>query len=182
MQKRIFSFDAEANGLWGEAFAIGALVYDERGNEIDRFVGRLPDVVVTDQWTRENVLPQLEEVAVTHDSYESLLADFANFYLANRQDADVIVHVGFPVEIRVLLDMHNLSLIADWGEVPYPLLDVSGLLRMVGADPSSVDKYATEHGLKIAEFVGGTHSPLYDSAVTAAVYRYLMDGKKKEVG
>ena len=30
--KKILSFDAETDGLWGQPFAIGALVYDESGN------------------------------------------------------------------------------------------------------------------------------------------------------
>lgn len=181
--RKIFSFDAETDGLWRQAFAICALVYDENGAEIGRFIGRLPDKVVTDDWTQKNVLPQLVGLPVTHANYETLLADFAKFYLAHRQDADIIVHVGFPVETRLLQDMHNLGLIADWGEAPYPLLDVSGMLRVVGADPTSVDKFAADHGIEVAEFVGGTHNPLYDSAVTAAVYRYLVSGGKniKEV-
>jgi len=37
--KKIFSFDAETNDLWGQAFALGALVYDEQGAEIVRFAG-----------------------------------------------------------------------------------------------------------------------------------------------
>ena len=32
---KIFSLDAEANGLWGQAFAIAAVVADENGQEID---------------------------------------------------------------------------------------------------------------------------------------------------
>lgn len=177
--RRVLSFDVETDGLWGQAWAIGALVYDENGAEIARFLGRLPDEVVTDQWTRENVLPQLVSVPVTHESYESLLADFAEFYLANQEGADVIVHIGFPVETSVLRDMHDLGLIGDW-EAPFPLLDVAGMLKMAGADPTSVDKFAAEHGIEIAEFEGGTHNPLYDSAVTAAVYRYLVAGVKNE--
>lgn len=38
----IMSFDAETNGLWGQAFAISAVVYDEKGNEVERFLTRCP--------------------------------------------------------------------------------------------------------------------------------------------
>ncbi|MDD2388096.1 MAG: hypothetical protein PHP52_15080, partial [Bacteroidales bacterium] len=75
--RKIFTFDAETNGLWGKAFAIGALVYDEQGTEIARFVGRLPDTEVTDQWVKDNVLPQITDIPVTYQNYEQLLADFA---------------------------------------------------------------------------------------------------------
>jgi len=171
--KKIFSFDAETNGLWGQAFAIGVLVYDEQGTEVTRFVGRLPDTEVTDEWVRTNVLPQLTAVAVTHDDYDALLADFAKFYLANKQDADVVVHMGVPVESTLLKDMHTRGLIGDW-DGPYPLHDVAGYLAQAGEDPASVDGYVRKHGLVIVgDFAGGTHNPLYDSEVAAQVYMHL---------
>ncbi len=173
---KVFSLDAETNGLWGQAFAIGALVYDELGNEVARFIGRLPDTVVTNEWVRENVLPQMTGISVTHKNYEDLLRDFARFFLANKESAHVIVHMGYIVEAKVLRDMYEHGLIGEW-DAPFPLYDVSGNLQAAGADPTSVDKFAAEHDLKIAEFEGGTHNPLYDSAVTAVVYLYLVGGK-----
>jgi hypothetical protein len=176
---KVFSFDAETDGLWGQAFAIGALVYDERGNEVDRFVGRLPGEAVTNEWVRDNVLPQMAGIPVTHESYDQLLADFAKFYLANKQDAHVIVHMGYIVEAKVLRDIYERGFIGEW-DGPFPLYDVSGNLQAAGADPTSVDKFAAEHSLKVTEFEGGTHNPLYDSAVTATVYRYLVGGRKNK--
>ncbi|MDD4108601.1 MAG: hypothetical protein PHH93_07775 [Prolixibacteraceae bacterium] len=171
--RKIFSFDAETNGLWGKAFAIGALVYDENGAEIARFVGRLPDTEVTDQWVKDNVLPQITDIPVTYQNYEQLLADFALFYKENKQDADIIVHMGVPVESKVLIDMHTLGFIGDW-DGPYPLHDVSGNLQAAGADPTSVDKFVAEYNLSVGKFEGGTHNPLYDSAAAAVVYRLLL--------
>jgi hypothetical protein len=168
---KIFSFDAETNGLWGQAFAIGALVYNESGAELARFVGRLPDEAVTDQWVRDNVLPQLTGLPVTHATYESLLADFAKFYLANKQDADIVVHMGYIVEAKLLRDAHNMGLIGDW-DGPYPLYDLTGNLQQVGEDPTSVDAYIKKYNLEVRDF-GGTHNPLYDSEVAARVYLHL---------
>lgn len=42
MASKVFSFDAETNGLWGKPFSIAALVLDEAGAEVARFVGRCP--------------------------------------------------------------------------------------------------------------------------------------------
>lgn len=170
---RVFSFDAETNGLWGEAFAIGALVYDEDGAEIARFAGRLPDTEVTDTWVRENVLPKIVGIPVTHNTYEALLVSFAEFYKANKTGADVLVHMGFIVEVKILRDLHVAGLIGDW-DAPYPLLDVSGNLQQAGEDPTSVDSYVKKHELSVGEFEGGTHNPLYDSAAAAVVYRHLL--------
>lgn len=179
--KKIFSFDAETNGLWGQAFAIGALVYDENGIEIARFVGRLPDTEVTDSWwlsaEQGEALTRFEKIRraipVTHDDYDSLLADFAKFYLANKADADIIVHMGYIVEAKILRDLHDKGLIGDW-DGPYPLYDVSGHLRQAGEDPTSVDSYIKKYELSVGEFEGGTHNPLYDSSAAAVVYRHLV--------
>lgn len=172
MASKIFSFDAETNGLWGQAFAIGALVYDETGAEIARFVGRLPDSEITDNWVKENVLPKIGDIPVTHQTYAELLASFAAFYNEHKKGADVIVHMGFIVEVKILRDLHAAGLIGDW-DAPYPLLDVSGNLQQAGEDPTSVDSYVKKHGLSVGEFEGGTHNPLYDSAVAVVVYRHL---------
>lgn len=171
--KKIFSFDAETDGLWGQAFAIGALVYDEKGVELARFVGRLPDKEVTNEWVRENVLPKITDIPVTHQTYDELLADFAAFYMANKEGSDVVVHMGFIVETKILRDLHERKLIGDW-DAPYPLYDVSGNLQAAGEDPTSVDNYIKKYGLSVGEFEGGTHNPLYDSAAAAVVYRHLM--------
>ena len=169
---KIFSFDAETNGLWGQGFAIGALVYDESGTEVDRFVGRCPIVGEVDGFVKEKVLPAMADITETHASYDALLTDFATFYMENKEGADVIAHMGFIVEVKILRDMHAAKLIGDWG-APYPLYDVSGNLQQVGEDPTSVDKYVKKHGLSAGEFEGGAHNPLYDSAVAAVAYRHL---------
>lgn len=72
----------------------------------------------------------------------------------------------------MLRDMYDRGLIGDW-DGPYPLFDVSGNLQQAGEDPTSVDKYVQKDGLSVGEFEGGTHNPLYDSAVAAVAYRHL---------
>jgi hypothetical protein len=168
---KLFSFDAETNGLWGQAFAIGALVYDENEQEIARFLGRCPIEGEVNEWVQQNVIPALADVPITHHSYFDLLADFAKFYLEQKKDADIVVHMGYIVEVKILRDMHDLGLIGDW-DGPYPLFDISGNLQQVGEDPTSVDKYAQKYGLRVREF-GSPHNPLYDCEVAAKVYIHL---------
>lgn len=188
--KKIFSFDAETDGLWGNPFAVAAIVYElQESNpqwvETARFIARLSDDVVADNWVRENVLPTLEGVPVTHpegeyvhesqwtgyceiNAYEAMLAEFAEFYKSHKADADVICHMGYIVEAHLLREMHRLGFIGDW-DAPYPLLDVSGNLQAAGEDPTSVDNYAKKHGLWVADY-GTTHNPLYDCEVAAKAY------------
>ena len=169
--KKVFSFDAESDGLWGSVFAIAAIVYDENGKEEGRFLGRLPDKVVTNDWVKENVLPQLADVPITHQDLGDLLADFAEFYLAKKAEADVIVHMGVPVESNLLQEMYSRGLIGDW-DGPFPLIDLAGMLLQAGEDPTSVDGYAEKFGLKVGDF-GSSHNPLYDSEVAARVFLHL---------
>lgn len=172
---RIFSFDAETNGLWGQPFAVAALVYDENGNETARFVGRCPIEGKVDDFVAESVLTQMEKIEESHDSYDALLAEFAEFYLREKTDAAVIAHMATPVESGLLWDMHSRGKIGDW-DGPYPLIDIAGGLAQASEDPTSCDGYAEKYGVTVdpAEFAGGTHNPLYDSAQAAAVYRHLV--------
>ena len=172
MSEKIFSFDAETNGLWGQAFAIGAIVY-QGGAEVARFVGRCPIEGVVNGWVAENVIPEMVGIQETASSYEELLAAFAEFYLANKSDAEMVVHMGVPVESTVLKDMHSKGMIGDW-DGPYPLHDVAGYLAQAGEDPTSVDDYMAKYALAISkDYDGGTHNPLYDSEVAARVFIHL---------
>ena len=119
----------------------------------------------------KNVLPALADVAPTHQRYEDMLRDFSEFYLANKQDADCICHMGYIVEAHLLREMHRLGFIGEW-DAPYPLFDVSGNLQAAGEDATSVDAYAKKHGLKVSDY-GTTHNPLYDCEVAAKAYIHL---------
>lgn len=174
MQK-IFSFDAETNGLWGDAFAISAAVYQD-GRLTESFTAYLGPNGVTNDWVKQNVLPKLGDLTITHSSYDEMLAAFAVFYLANKGDADIIAHMGTPVESKVLIDMHSKRMIGDW-DGPFPLIDIAGILKVRGEDPISVDKYNAKHGLMNgrSEAAGmESHHSLYDSIAAAVAYMHLM--------
>lgn len=174
----LFSFDAETNGLWGQPFAVAAIVYDEAGNETARFIGRCPINGELNEFVAEKCLPQMTNIPESHDSYESLLRDFAEFYPREKQGATVIAHMAVPVESGLLRDMRTAGVIGDW-DGPYPLIDLAGCLAQVGEDPTSVDGYADRQGVAVdpADFAGGTHNPLYDAAQAASVWRHLQQGR-----
>lgn len=167
--KRVFSWDVETNGLWGQGFAIGAVLYEE-GIEVKKFYARCPIEGNVDSWVEANVLPQMVGMEETHTSYQEMLQAFAKFFMENKDDADVIFHMGCPVEARVILDMHNQGFIGDW-DGAYPWLDVAGCLKQAGFDCTSVDTYNAEHGIEVLQpEAGGTHNPLYDSRAAALCY------------
>lgn len=169
MEKEIFSFDAETNGLWGEAFAIGAVVTNADGKILKKWVGHCPIAGKVNSWVEQNVLPKLENIIITHNSYKELLNGFMQFYLENKADKDVIVHMGLPVEARLFLDAHKMGFIGDW-DAPYPLIDISAFPEI----GDSVDNYNRANKIPLyASNFSSTHNPLYDSCAAAAAYLHI---------
>ena len=181
---KVFSFDAETNGLAGKAWAIAATVR-ENGKEIAKFVARCPFVGEIDGWVKENVLPAVEDIPETHDSFESMLADFASFYKAHKDGSIVIYHCGNTVEGGHMRYMRDMGLIGPF-EGPYTenyaingepiaivdVLDVQGVLMGLGENPGSVDSYVKKYDLQLGKVPGTTHHPLYDSIVAAVVFEH----------
>ena len=173
---KVFSWDVESNGLWGAAFAIGAVLYED-GEEKKKFYARCPIAGDVNPWVKENVLPQMEDMPVTHNTYEEMLSAFAKFFLENKADAKVIFHMGVPVEARVVLHMHEFGQIGDW-DGAYPWIDVAGNLQQAGWDPTSVDAYNAANGIVVPQpEAGGTHNPLYDSRAAALCYQDILSKK-----
>jgi len=182
---KVFSFDAETNGLDGKAWAIAATVR-ENGVEVAQFVARCPIVGETNEWVRDNVLPAVEDLAETHSSFEGMLADFASFYKKHKSGALVIYHCGNTVEgghMRYMRDMDLLSAFdGPYLENEYEIngepvvvvdvLDVQGVLMGLGENPGSVEAYVRKYGLELGKVPGTTHHPLYDSVVAAVVFEH----------
>ena len=176
MANKLFSFDAETNGLWGQAFSIAAVVKYPDGT-VKEFLGRCPIDVTQykiNDWVLKNVLPQLENVPYNYDNYRSLLEGFMAFYMAEKENAQVIVHMGLPVESRLFLDAHNMGIIGDW-DAPYPLVDISALPEI----NTSVDTYNREHNIEVPACEGGTHNPLYDSWAALLAYEHWTSNHQK---
>lgn len=165
----IFSFDAETNGLWGQAFAVAAVLFDENGKETARFVGRCPIEGEVNPWVKDNVLPEMDGITVTHKSYKDLLKCFIEFYMEHKEGADVLVHMGTPVESKLFIDAHEMGIMGDF-DGPYPLVDCSAIPEI----GTSVDTYNANNGISIPSFEGGTHNPLYDSYAAALAYRHWL--------
>lgn len=187
--KKTFSFDAETDGLWGNPFAIAAIVYelldvpaqDNRPAYSEwrmsaKFEARLPESVVSNDWVRENVLPAIADMPVTHKSYEEMLRDFAAFYMMHKEGADCVCHMGYIVEAHLLREMRRLGFIGDW-DAPFPLYDVSGNLQAAGEDATSVDEYVKKKCIPVTQY-GSTHHPLYDCEAAAKAYIALMRSRQ----
>lgn len=183
------SLDVESDGLWGKPFAIGAACYNINKDEIHSHTWVIKDLdsFVTNQWVKENVLPNLDmdspfggfvtdvvddkkvtnPVRIECDDYEELLWSFANNFWNFVKDAQMLWHMGHIVEANLFKELHNHSLIGDF-DAPYSPIEISVVLASKGYEPDSVDKYI-EDQLHL-KTVGNTHDPLYDARAAAIVF------------
>lgn len=172
--RKIFSFDAETNGLLGAVFAIGAVVVDVNGQVAASFIGRCPIVGSIDSWVNDNILPAVVDIEESYANYYDLLASFASFYTANKTEVDYVVHMGNIVEAHILREMVEKKLIQE-EDLPYALIDISGNLYQVGEVSTSVDLYIEKYNLIVYGLMVKPHNPLYDAAATAAVFHHLQN-------
>lgn len=167
--KKILSLDAETNGLYGQAFAIGAILMDkETGKEEKRFLSRCPIFEEIDPFVRDNVLPQMESIKITDATDTRMLFAFIEFFKKHKQNADVIVHMGVPVEAKLFIDAVELEFMGPF-DGPYPLVDIAAYPEIW----DSVDGYNKKHGIVVPDCQGGTHNPLYDCYAAALAYRHV---------
>jgi len=157
----------------GKPFAIGAIKYDSDGIEQDRFSGRCPIQDEVNEWVKNNVIPALEDFEVTHDTYKSLLEDFAKWWMINKKDSELLWHMGHIVEANLFIELHRLKFIRDF-DGPYTPIELSVILRENMLKPDSVDEYIKSRDLTIPNIGGGIHNPLYDAIATASVYFDLL--------
>lgn len=161
----ILVFDVESTSLYGQAFAVGAVVLDGDGKEIDSF--QLMDERMSHnscKWVRDNVLPKLAGLLRGSDILQ-LRDSFYQFYCRHRDTADVWCDCGFPVETAFLKDVvlndHNRREF----EMPYPLKDISTIID-IGIDRA------------VASGISGLrqHHPLDDARASARVlFNYLKE-------
>lgn len=164
---KIFSIDAETDGLYGASFAIGVTIRED-GVEVARFVVRCP-YVGTNEWVIKNVIPTLSEIPMTHESSVKLEEAFWAFWMTHREDAVVIAHMPHPVESGLFRRCVERDIPARQWNGPYPSVhDVATLLLILGEPADSVDAYVAKYELAVPD--GESHNPYYDAVVAALVW------------
>ena len=158
MKKNIFMFDVESTTLHGSAFAVGAVVVDPEGQEIDRFeLLSKEGMDLCGDWVKKNVIPHLGSMP-TCEKDKELRDKFFEFYVKHKDNAQIWSDVNFPVETNFLS-----AIVADSPEdrqwaMPYPLMDASWLVNI---DIDRVEACGIE-GLR-------KHNPLDDSRASVAL-------------
>lgn len=158
---KIFSVDAETDGLYGEIWAIGACVYDTDGPDIEGFAGQLaPNNVVTDPWVRENIVPKVN--LPRFQTGLDLLNAFWDFWMRHRDDSICVVDFGAPVEAFLYRCAVEINPAGRMWSGPYPMHELGTALLLAGEDPD----------VNRREYIGRPdlvqHNP-YDDALAAAL-------------
>lgn len=176
LQTKLLSFDLETNGLHGKAFAVGAVVMDAQGNVLEEFSARCRLSEKTDDWVKDNVLPAIAEMPITHTNYTELREAFWEWYTKTEPEVDyVLVNNGYPVEYRFLLDCQQANLEERYWQHPFPILELSSLLLMADRSGASFKRQLdANYGHKL-------HHPLEDAklACKIAFETFRMTGRLK---
>ncbi len=157
-------FDVESIGLHGEGFAVGYVVIDAAGKELENArIVCAPDAAAGDDEGRIWV----------DDNCPSMLIDFidpkgvrASFWGAwqrwKDQGAVLVADCAWPVEARFLIDcVEDDGVTREW-QGPYPLHDVATARLMKGFDPlATVERLPNELP---------QHDPLADARQSARLW------------
>jgi DNA polymerase III alpha subunit (gram-positive type) len=171
--KKIMSVDVETNGLYGQPFAIGAVLFNN-GETTEEFTARCPCPINMNEWVKDNVLPALTNMPETHPNYHTMVEAFYSWYMTHKEGAVIIAHIAHPVETGLFRDMIKAAPGRDFNG-PYPFIDVASVLLAKGFDPLSVDQYILKKKLSVPP--ESPHHPLYDAHAALAVYIHLMGYK-----
>jgi hypothetical protein len=192
MYSHYLSFDVEALGLYGDAFAVGWVVVDASGKEkengylissVSNALGSADDRL----WIEANVLPHLP--APNCRSVDEVQSEFWKQWIrikATYSNIAAIVDCGYPVESNFLAECTRKAetmYLADriqatkagrtlpqsepkWS-APYPLLDVAPLLLALGKNPiGDYDRLPTELP---------KHNPVCDARQSVRVFLECMN-------
>ncbi len=151
-----FSFDVESDGLFGKAFAVGWVIVNGKGEELEEGYLGCPAYLMSseeaDMWVIQNVIPALPRqdpfpcgapwANCDHDY--AMLVRFWEAWTEAKKDYPGIVMVTdcpFPVEAGFLLNaVKEYRPQIPMDESPYPIIDVATALVMLGEDP--LEEYA----------------------------------------
>lgn len=162
---KIFSVDAETDGLYGEVWAIGAAVVEDGKSTVEVFGAQIDPAIVSDPWVRENVVPVVALNVL--ESRAALLNAFWGFWMEHRDGSVAVADVGTPVEAGLFRACVALDPAGRQWNGPYPLHEVATALLLAGVDPD-VDR---------REYCGRTdlvaHNPVHDALASALCWQQV---------
>lgn len=152
--------------MHGQAFAVGAAVVGYDGTVYDEFTARCPVLGELDEWTAKHVIPAVEDMTITHDSYAELREAFWRWFVPAEAKTDyVVVSNGYPVEYTFLRDCQHDDLDKRYWQHPFPILDLTSLLLQLDKKPpKGLSGYTPHHPLDDAKVTALTAFKAFELA------------------
>lgn len=183
-----FVFDVESVGLFGPPFAVGFVVVNKEGVEVDKggwWFDIFEATIIrmfrsswsfTDddiEWVKKNVLPPVQiEGYNTIDPVDGLPELLMTSWVAWQNcknlydDIVMVADCPFPVETNFVKTMLEVAGKANMDHSPYPFLDVASMLLARNLDPmANYDRYEDEKPV---------HNPLADARQSARLLMGVM--------
>jgi hypothetical protein len=185
--KNYFCVDAETDGLYGEVWAIGAVVMDDKCQIVDSFECCIRNPQLKDQWVIDNILGVVTSSIKDEnkiDNYDDMLQKFWDFWMKHRESSICIVDVGYPVEshlFRVCVDKNRQE--RQWNG-PYPTHEVATMLFAKGINPDINRIEFVENHLKNNKYETALlyiqfehhktrkHNPLSDAYISCLCFHF----------
>lgn len=160
-------FDVESVGLHGEGFAVGFVVVNGYGVEVQHGLmacpqqvasGAVSDTRKTRRWLAENIPP----IEKTHDYPEQIRDAFWRQWLFWKERGAILVaDCAWPVEARFLHNCVGDDMPEREWQGPYPLHDLASILLAEGKNP--LGKFERKDN-ELPE-----HNPLMDARQSARI-------------
>lgn len=169
---RILCFDVEALSLHKTGFAVGAVILDRDGVEVDSFYARASRIGKTNAWTRKNVIPFL--APPTHERVIDVRSAFWEWMRANVEPVTrIVADCPWPVEANFLSACVADDPIEREYKGPYPIIDASSLLFVAGLSP--VGGYSSLVLSPEEQAAYRAHDPVWDARVSARLARLCLE-------
>ena len=135
MNNKLFVFDCEADGIYGNILSIAAKAVDS-GEEISSFYGAVKITLdeIKTEWVRENVYEHLKNAEKQYETEDELLEAFWEFYASYAGEYEVVTDVPYPVETGVFGKCVSKDLENRQKYSPYPVYDLESMLAAKGRD------------------------------------------------
>jgi len=151
--RKYFVFDVESVGLHGPAYAVGYVVVNENGEELDNGLFAVKPSTLTPiaPELRDHVFSGYEWICdncptlyPTHDNHKAMRVAFWDAWTRNHADLAkmdngdewfMAADVPWPVEANFLSDCIKDNPLRAFTSAPYPLVDIASVLLANGMDP-----------------------------------------------
>ena len=175
MPQKIMVVHSVSDGVWGDPILIVAMVCNG-DNIVEMIILKLAEDSVTNKWTRENILPEIQDIKTTHVTQLGMLREFSGFYKKYMEDYKLVWHLGHKSICNIFRRMFYCSVI-DVDQGPCAPIELATMLHSVGEEYETLVPYIEKNNLKINSFgkKNKIFNPLYECDAIVKTYYSLIN-------